>query len=246
MIHKVKGIVLHHVKYKESSAIVYVYTDLYGRQAYLVNSIRGRRSKHSGNLLQALTILDIEAYHKEGKDLQRIKEIRNSAPYRTIPFDMHKNSQVLFLAEVLYKVLREEDPNPELFGFLENSLQLLDVSEENLANFHLLFLVQLTKYLGFYPDNNFGVDLTGFDMRNGEFGTGLGIHPEHFAESSSVLLNSLLLSSFAKLSDMSVKQDDRQQFLKDMLDYYRFHVQGFGNVKSLAVLQEIYREENKI
>ncbi len=243
MIQKVKGIVLHHIKYKESSAIVHVYTDLYGRQAYLINNIRGRRSKYPGNLLQSLTLLEIEAYHKEGKDLQRVKEISNYIPFRTIPFDMHKNSQTLFLAEVLYKTLREEDPNVELFNFLENSLQLLDVSEEGMANFHLFFLVQLTKYLGFLPENNFGEERTGFDMRNGQFSAGSGLHPEYFDKSSGVLLNNLLKGSFAKLPEMSVKQEDRQKFLENIMDYYRLHIQGFGKVKSLAVLHEIYRDE---
>jgi DNA repair protein RecO (recombination protein O) len=242
MIHKVKGVVLHHIKYKESSAIVYVYTDLYGRQSYLVNNIRGRRSKYSGNLLQSLTFLEIEAYHKEGKDLQHVKEISNYIPYRSIPFDMHKNSQTLFLAEVLYKVLREEDPNVELYSFLENSLQLLDLAEEGMPNFHLLFLVQLTKYLGFLPENNFGEEQSGFDMRNGEFSNGSGIHPDFFDRTSAVLLNTFLKCSFAKISEISVNQEDRQKFLENMLDYLRLHIHGFGNVKSLAVLQEIYKE----
>lgn len=242
MIHKVKGVVLHHVKYKESSAIVYVYTDLYGRQSYLVNNIRGRRSKFSGNLLQSLTLINIEAYHKEGKELQRVKEISNYIPYRTIPFDMHKNSQTLFLAEVLYKVLREEDPNVELFGFLENSLQLLDVSEDGMSNFHLLFLVQLTKYLGFYPENNYGEERNTFDMRNGEFNNGSGIHPDYFDKTSATLLSKLLKCSFASLFEISINQEDRQKFLEDIMDYFRLHIHGFGNVKSLAVLQEIYRE----
>jgi DNA repair protein RecO (recombination protein O) len=246
MIHKVKGVVLHHIKYKESSAIVHVYTDLYGRQAYLINNIRGRRSKYSGNLLQSLTLLEIEAYHKEGKDLQHVKEISNYIPYRTIPFDMHKNSQTLFLAEVLYKALREEDPNAELFKFLENSLQLLDVSEEGMANFHLLFLVQLTKYLGFYPDNNFAEKRTGFDMQNGQFSTGSGLHSEYFDKGSGALLNTLLDCSFTRLSEITVKQEERQKFLENIMDYYKLHIQSFGNIKSLAVLQEIYREKKNI
>lgn len=243
MIQKVKGIVLHHLKYKESSAIIHVFTDLFGRQAYLVNNIRGRRSKYSGNLLQSLTLLEIEAYHKEGKDLQRVKEISNYIPYRTIPFDMHKNSQTLFLAEVLYKALKEEDPNPGLFKFLENSLQLLDLSEEGMANFHLLFLVQLTKYLGFFPENNFGGENTGFDMRNGQYSGGSGIHAEYFDKISGLLLNTLLNGSFSSLTELTVNQEDRQKFLENIMDYYRLHIQGFGKVKSLAVLHEIYRDE---
>jgi DNA repair protein RecO (recombination protein O) len=242
MLQKVKGVVLHHVKYKESSAIVYVYTDQSGRRTYLVNSIRGKKSKFSGNMLQPLTLLEIEAYHKETRDLQRVREVRNYIPYRSIPFDMHKNSQALFLAEVLYKSLQEEDPNPDLFEFLESSLQILDISDEGMVNFHLLFLVQLTKFLGFYPVNNFSEDRPGFDMRSGQFGDGTAIHPDFFDKNSSRLLNLLLGSNFQELDQLAVKQNVRSLFLKDMMDYYRLHMQGFGTLKSLSVLNEIYRE----
>jgi len=245
MIHKVKGVVLHHIKYKESSAIVHVYTDLFGRQAYLVNSIRRKKSKFSGNLLQPLTLLEIEAYHKEGRDLQRLKEMQNYQPYRTIPFDVYKSSQALFLAEVLYKTLREEDPNRDLFGFLEHSLQLLDISDESFVNFHLLFLVQLTKFLGFYPENNYNRNLLAFDMRNGQFSNGSGIHPDYFDRESSKLMNLLMGLSFSDLGQDSVNQDIRAKFLEDIVDYYRLHIHGFGTLKSLAVLQEIYREDEK-
>ncbi len=245
MIQKVKGVVLHHVKYRESSAIVYLYTDLYGRQAFLVNSIRGKKSRYPSNLLQPLTLLELEAYHKQGREIQHVREIRNYMPYRSIPFDMQKSSQALFLSEVLYKVLREEDPNRDLFEFLENTLQLLDVSDEGTANFHLLFLVSLTRYLGFYPENNFGEDRTGFDMRNGQFSNGTGIHPDYFDQKSSLLLNRLLGCGFKDVAQISVNQDIRIQFLEDMTDYYRLHLHGFGSLKSLAVLHEIYREENE-
>ena len=241
MIHKVKGVVLHHVKYKESSAIVYTYTDLLGRQAYLVNSIRGKKSKFSGNLLQSLTFLEIEAYHKEGRELQRLRDMHNYIPFRSIPYDIQKSSQVLFLAEVLYKTLKEEDPDPGLFEFLENSIQWLDVSDRDLENFHLLFLVQLTKYLGFYPENNFNQKNCGFDMRNGQFADSLSLHPDFFDSDSSNLLHQLLGSTFSDSLELSVNQDVRIRFLKYMMDYYRLQVQGFGTVKSLSVLQEIFR-----
>ena len=245
MIQKVKGIVLHHIKYKETSAIVYMYTDKFGRLAYIVNNIRGRKSRFAGNLLQPLTLLEIEAYHKEKRDLQRLKEMHNHIPYRTIPFDHRKSSQALFIAEVLYKVLREEESNPDLYEYLENSLQLLDVSDKGMTNFHLLFLVQLTKYLGFFPENNYGPERTGFDMRNGKFSNGTGLHPDFFEKGSSELLNKLLGLSFGKLEQVQVNQEIRQRFLEDLMNYFRLHVQGFGTLKSLAVLHEIYSEEDE-
>ena len=165
--------------------------------------------------------------------------------YRTIPYDHRKSSQALFLSEVLYKVLREEDPNRELFEFLESSLQLLDVLEDNPSNFHLVFLVQLTKFLGFYPENNYGGERTGFDMRNGQFSNGSGIHPDFFDRKSSELLYRLLGGNFNDLSQITVSQELRIQFLEDIMNYYRLHMHGFGQLKSLPVLQELYREKSE-
>jgi DNA repair protein RecO (recombination protein O) len=242
MIHKVRGIVLHHLKYKESSAIVNIYTDLFGRQAYLINSIKGKGSRFRSNLLQPLTLLEMEVYHKEGRDLQRLKEIRNHIPYRNIPFDPVKGSQAMFLAEILYRSLREEDPTPGLYEFLEHSLQLLDIAEENTLNFHLYFIVQLTKYLGFYPENNYSHEKNGFDMRNGQFANSSSLHPDFFNTECSLLLHKLTGTGFNEDIELSINQNIRAQFLEFMMDYYRLHIDGFGKIRSLSVLREIFKE----
>ena len=232
---------MHHIRYKESSAIVYIYTDLLGRQAYLANSTRGKKAKFRSNLLQPLMMLEIEAYHKERRELQRLQEIRNYIPYQSIPVDPYKSGQAMFLAEILYKVLREEDPNPDLYDFLENSLQFLDVAEQHTVNFHLLFLVQLTRYLGFYPDNQHGESRNLFDMRNGQFKEAVSLHPDFFDEASSAVLNILMDMNFESLKDMKIKHEERIRFLDFLMDFYSLHVSGFGKVRSLAVLNEIFR-----
>jgi len=243
MIHKVRGVALHHIRYGESSAVFHVYTDLFGRQAYLVNSIRGKRSKFSSSLLQPLTLLEMEVYHKEGRDLQRLKEIRNHIPYQSIHLDPYKGSQAIFLAEVLYRALREEDPTPGLYDFLEHSLQVMDISGENTRNFHLLFLVQLTKFLGFYPRSNFSKGKSYFDMRNGQFSDSYSLHPEFFDRECSRLLQALLASNFSLDSELSVNQDIRIKFLEYMMDFYRLHLQGFGKIRSLSVLHEVFKNQ---
>jgi len=232
---------LHHIRYKESSAIVYIYTDLFGRQAYLAHSTRGKKAKFRSNLLQPLSMLEIEAYHKERRELQRMKEIRNYIPYQSIPVDPYKSGQVMFLAEILYKVLREEEPNPDLYNFLENSLQFLDVSEEHTVNFHLLFLVQLTRYLGFYPEKQVGESSNLFDMRNGQFKETKNLHPDFFDESSSVVLNVLMNTNFESLKGMKINHEERIRFLDCLMDFYSLHVSGFGKVRSLSILNEIFR-----
>jgi DNA repair protein RecO (recombination protein O) len=232
---------LHHIRYREDSAIVYIYTDLFGRQAYIANAIQGKKAKFRSNLFQPLSLLEIEAYHREKLEMQRLKEIRNYIPYHSIPVDLYKSSQALFLAEILYKVLREEDPNPDLYNFLEHSLQFLDLQEQHTVNFHLLFLVQLTRYMGFYPDNNYGENNYLFDMRNGEFMNAMGLHPDFFDKTSSAVLNVLLNTNFENLESVDISHEERVKFLDFFMDYFRLHVSGFGKVKSLVVLNEIFR-----
>ena len=241
MLNTLRGIVLHHIRYRETSAIVYMYTDLFGRQAFMVNSIKGKKAKFRSNLFQPLTMLEMEAYHKERREIQRIKEIRNYIPYQSIPVDPYKTSQVMFLAEILYKVLREEDPNPDLFNFLEHSLQFLDVAEKHTVDFHLLFLVHLTRYLGFYPENRQENNHNLFDMRNGQYKEAISLHPDFFDESSSATLNVLLDANFEGLNKLKISYEERIRFLDFLMDFYRLHISGFGRVKSLAVLNEIFR-----
>ena len=173
---------------------------------------------------------------------QRLKEIRNYIPYRSIPFDPYKGSQAMFLAEVLYRVLREEDNTPGLFDFLEHSLQILDITEENTYNFHLLFLVQLAKYLGFYPRDNYSTEKNGFDMRNGQFADSFSLHPDFFDTENSLLLHKLLGAGFNTITELSINQDIRTRFLDYLMDFYRLHLQGFGKIKSLTVLHEVFRD----
>jgi DNA repair protein RecO (recombination protein O) len=218
-----------------------MYTDLFGRQAYLASSIKGKKAKFRSNLLQPLSLLEMEAYYKERRELQRLKEIRNYIPYHSIPVDPYKSSQAMFLAEILYKVLREEDPNPDLFNFLVHSLQFLDVAEEHTVDFHLLFLLQLTRYLGFYPENRQAEDSNLFDMRNGQFKESISLHPDFFDESSSATLNILLDASFESLNKVKISHEERVKFLEFLMDFYRLHISGFGRVKSLSVLNEIFR-----
>jgi DNA repair protein RecO (recombination protein O) len=241
MLHTLRGIVLHHIRYKESSAIVYIFTDLFGRQTYLANNIKGKKAKFRSNLFQPLSLLEIQAYHKENRELQRLKEIRNYIPYHSIPVDPYKSSQAMFLAEILYKVLREEDPNPDLYGFLEHSLQFLDVAEEHTVNFHLLFLVQLTRHLGFYPENQYGEKKYLFDMRNGQFKEAIGLHPDFFDQDSSAVLNIMLNTNFESLYGVKISHEERIKFLDFLMDFYRLHMSGFGRVRSLPVLNEIFR-----
>src|SRR3990172_7140574 len=122
MIYKTRGIVLHHIKYSETSVIAKIYTELFGLQSYLINGVRSQKAKVKANLLQPLSLVDMIVYHKEKKGLQRIRDVSGNPPLSSIPYDFPKSSVALFIAEILYKSIREEEANTNMFEFIFHSI----------------------------------------------------------------------------------------------------------------------------
>src|ERR1700761_5207708 len=152
MLHKTRGIVFKTTDYSESSVIVQVFTEKFGLQSYIVNGAKKPRAKISMNMLQPLHLLDMVVYHKNTGQVQRISELKNSPVLQSIPYDVIKSSIAIFLNEVLYKAVRQQSADESLFDFVFNAIEWLDHQHEGLSNYHLLFLVRLTRYLGFYPE----------------------------------------------------------------------------------------------
>ena len=134
MIRKTRGIVLHTTRYGESSLVVHCYTEQYGRQTYMIKGVRKSRKQNRSNLFQPLFILDFEIYHKDSREIQLVKEVNRSVPLNSIPFDITKSTQAIFMAEILYRVIREEEPNPMLAHFLIHTIQYLDALESSSAS----------------------------------------------------------------------------------------------------------------
>ena len=239
MLHNTRGIVFHQVKYSETSIIVKIYTELFGLQSYLIRGVRSKTSKIKPALLQHLTLVDLIVYHKQKKDIQTIKEVKIAYPYKTIPYDIIKSSVAVFLNEVLYKVIREEEPNPGLFAFLFNSLQILDIREKNIADFYLIFLIRLTKYLGFFPKNNFSVQNCNFHLEEGLFT--LNTHPEELIVKKpfSEYLSDLTETSYENSTKLKILPQHRSKLLEDILNYYQLHIPAVINIKSHHVLQTV-------
>src|ERR1700761_2396448 len=165
MLHKTRGIVFKTTDYSESSVIVQVFTEKFGLQSYIVNGAKKPRTKISMNMLQPLHLLDMVVYHKNTGQVQRIAELKSSPVLQTIPYDVIKSSLVLFLNEVLYKAVRQQSADENMFDFIFNSIEWLDNQTEGVANFHLLFLTRLTRYLGFYPEKIAAAGMDFFDMK---------------------------------------------------------------------------------
>ncbi|MEC7567421.1 MAG: DNA repair protein RecO [Bacteroidota bacterium] len=237
MLVTTEAIVLSKINYSETSLIVRCYTLSDGLKSYLVKgSKQGRNGKKNSALFQPLNQLEITSQHKKSS-LSVPKSTKISNPYQTIPYAMDKLSVVLFLSEVLSAALKEEEANPSMFQFLSNSLSWFDV-QDNVANFHIFFLLSLTKHLGFFPDINHQ-NLPYFDLENGCF---TAHKSEHLVDDTTLVsvLKSYLGTTFDELSEVLVSKQIRKQLLEVLMKYYQIHLQGFSRPKSLNVLHEIY------
>jgi DNA repair protein RecO (recombination protein O) len=240
MITKTRAIVLHQLKYSESSVIVTMYTETSGRQSYMINGIRSSRAKTKTALLQPLSLLEIEAYHKVGRDVQRIKELRMADVYRNIPFDISKSTTALFLAELMNKVLRNEEPDAAVFGFIYDALIFFDSMERGAANFHLWFLAKLLSYLGYQLENNHSSINPFFDMKAGCFVAKRPGHPETPDTEVSGYLSELIAAKAEDLQLIRLNGELRNRLLNVLTECYHIHFEGLGNLNSLKVLHELF------
>jgi len=239
MLHKTRGIVFKTTDYGEASVIVQIFTEKFGLQSYLVNGVKKPKAKISSNMLQPLHLLDLVVYHKNTGNIQRIAELKNAPVLQTVPYDVIKSCIAIFLNEVLYKAARQQTADENLFDFIFSAVEWLDHQTTGIANFHLVFLTQLTRYLGFYPDMYQMNNADYFDMKNGTFckfkpdGL-LYLSPPHTQN-----FNSLLQCGFGSMTQLKFGNDERRYLLNKLLEYYALHVEGFGMIRSRDILEEV-------
>lgn len=233
---KTKAIVLSSIKFQEKSLIVKCFTQSHGLKSYFVrDAFSGRKSNQKIAYFQPLSILEIEAVHRNKGTLENFKEIKLSTPFQTIHSDIYKSTIVMFVSEVLHHSIHEEEKNEALFDFLEAALLWLDNHDE-IANFHLILMLEATKYLGFYPDIS-DIDMSFFEMNEGVFS------PFHAISSLTEHETNLLKKLIALRFDNDQKifhVIERQLVLKILIDYYTLHLDGFKKPKSLDILKEVF------
>lgn len=240
MIQHTRAIFLHQTKYSESSLIITCYTELAGRQSFIINGIRSAKSKMKAGVLQPLFLLEFETQNKTGRELQRLRDLQLSDVYHSIPFDVAKSSIAIFLSEILFKVLQSEDSDPELFDFMYDSFGYFDELKQGTANFHLWFMVNLTKYLGFKPINNFSLIDCWFDPHNGCFSSSKAPYATSPCKDESELLSKLFDLKADELHLFLLTGKQRTRLLELLVDFYMFHFEGIGKINSLPILSQIF------
>jgi len=234
---KTRGIVLHTIKYSETSVISKIYTEQLGLVSYIIKGVRTAKSKPKAAMLQPLTLLEMEVAHKENKQLQFIKEFHRAYNYQSIPFDTLKSTVVLFLLEVISKSIREHEQNSEMFEFIYEALCSLDKSEKFNPDFHLLFLINFSRHLGFMPHGNFSEENPYFEMTEGVFTSSLSQLNQMTKVESRILNELISLNLFANTS-LKINRNERKQMLNNLLRYYQLHLENFS-LKSPEILEEI-------
>jgi DNA repair protein RecO (recombination protein O) len=222
VIAKTRGVVFRTTRYGETSIIVTIFTELFGLQTYIVNGVRSSKaSGHKIALFQPLTLLDMVVYHKEHASINRIKEAKCFFACHSIATEIKKSAVSMFIQEIVNKAIREDaSPAPDLFRFLLQSMITLDHQTEGYENFHLIFLLKLSHFLGFGPANC--NQITGSRML------------EETAEKS---LSALLRSEYT--DKLSISADDRRLLLEQILIFYREHIGYAGEFRSIQVLRDV-------
>jgi DNA repair protein RecO (recombination protein O) len=243
MIHKTKGIILKTVKYGETSLVVNIFTELFGLQTYLVNGVRMISTKGTAkaSFFQPTAILELESYHNELKNLQRLKEFRWAFLYRHILSDVRKNAVALFMIELLGKCLKQPEPNAELFYFVEDALRHLDeASEKSTANFPLFFALHLAVFFGFRISDEYDDNHQYLDLHEGSFSAQQPGHSHYLmAKEAAAVSHILKVMHPAELEEVILNQEMRRHITHAIEIYYALHIPDFGSLKTLPVLKEI-------
>ena len=238
MLTTTKAIVLSKIRYGDNDLIVKCYTQKEGVVSYLLKGVfKSKKGYSKVAYFQLLSQLQLVADHKSKRSLQYIKEVKSNYLYNSLHTNVLKGAIVMFLAEVLSTSLQEEEQNDTLYNYLEATLQWLDTND-SYANFHLLFLLNLSKHLGFYPDKT-NMESPYFNLYDGEFQlTKVGKHSV-FGENLT-LLKQLLGIGFDALEDVKINSKQRQSFLSLILLYFELHLGSFKKPKSLQIFNEVF------
>ena len=243
MTHRTKGIVLRTVKYGETSIITTVYTELFGVQSYIVKGVRQSTKTSSGkaNYFQPAAMLQMEVYHNELKNLQFIKEYQWSYLYKNVFFNVVKNAAAQYIIELLQHSLKQPEANPELFYLIEDTLMQLDKGNDTLtANLPLYFTLHLTGELGFQIQGEFSKTTPILDLKAGSFVTDTPEHVYYLTGDAAETTSKInTIAFYNDLENFQLNRNLRRNLLEAYGNYLSLHIEGFGNLKSLQILQEV-------
>jgi DNA repair protein RecO (recombination protein O) len=239
MLHTTRGIVFHTIRYSDTSAVVKIYTEEFGLMSFLVKGLYSRKSAIRAAVFGHLALLDLIVDKREHKSMHFIREVSLNRTVSDFRDSMTRSAILLYLNELLYKCIKEEECNRPLFGFIVTALQNLEKQELSVQAFHLLFMLRLTGFLGFSPRLAKTDAGSYFDMEEGLFLDSEPLHRYYISGQPAAALEKLQGMDYDDLKNFRIPASVRNELLDRLLDYYRLHIPDMGEMKSVKVLQEI-------
>jgi DNA repair protein RecO (recombination protein O) len=221
MLQKTRGIVFRFTKFRETSIIVTIFTEHFGLQSYIVNGVRSKSSKNKIALYQPLTLLNLVVYHRGNANIERIKEISCFHPYHSLTADVKKSTMAMFITEIMNRTIKDESHVQEVFSFLTDSLIAIDLLSAQFENSHLIFMIKLSRYLGFGAQHV--NEILGGRMTD---------------EETEKMLAILITANYNDVVPLTNQQ--RRNILDLLLSFYADHMGNFGEIKSVQVLREMF------
>ncbi|MGB0806336.1 MAG: DNA repair protein RecO [Salibacteraceae bacterium] len=237
MIQNTRGIVLHKTNFSETSLVVQVYSMHFGRISLLIHGAKKKKSRNKSAHFEPLSIIEISGNFSNTEKLIRPSEVKSYIPLINIQTQLSKRLIALFLAEVIHRSIKESYQEIDLYNFIEKSLFQLENSSDNVANFHLVFLLKLCRFLGIYPLLGQGEY---FSISEGVFLNSVPTNGVYLNGDEKNVFYSLLGTNIAECHTLSLDKQQRKNALKNILDYYKVHIVGMGEVKSHEVLETIF------
>lgn len=243
MLERTRGIVLHMLRYDDNHIIADIFTESRGSVSFLVRMPRSHRSKVRSVLLRPLNILELDFDYRPQHGLQRIREMRVAMPYVSLPYHPVKCALALFLAEFLHYSLRNEGVNPPLFHYITFGLRWLDEASEGLSNFHLVFLMRMSRFMGFWPNVDEAAGVASgtcvFDLREGVLSRTVPMHSDYLRRDEARLVPLFLHLDYGTMHRLTMSRSQRNRVLEVIIEYYRLHVPEIPEMKSVAVLHDM-------
>lgn len=243
IMERIKGIVLRQIKYNDNAIIVDLFTKQRGRMPIIIKKVRNiskKKSSSNARTIMPLGLIEFDCdVHGQGKIVSP-HTLYNYYFFHDIPFNPIKSTIVMFVAEFLTNVLTEEGPNDLLFEYIEDSIKLLDCADKTFMNFHIVFLSRLTIFTGIRPNiDNFAIN-SYFDMVAGEFKILKPNHPHYLVPDEARAIPYILRMDISNMHIYKLRREQRKRILEILIEYYRIHLSGFKELKSLDVLKEVF------
>lgn len=240
MLIETKAIVLYSLRYGENQRIVDVFTQEQGFLTFICHVSSSSRGKIKKQLFQPLTLLRVVYDYRPKAKMQHFRDLSIAIPFLSIPFDPYKLSIAMFMAEFLLYATKGEQENKPLFIYIQKSMEWLDTAVEGFSNFHLVFMIHLSSFLGFFPNLEDYSSGDVFDMRNGCFASTVPLHTDYITAEDAIKMKGIMKLTYKTMHLCALSREERNRCTEVIIHYYRLHIPSFPDMHSLEILKTLF------